>query len=82
MGIKGDFFFYVISIKFIFLFEFCRFEIDKKLLLNVGMDQISDKKCGKNKLKFKKKVEDVVDDIVMDDKSDIKYGKNKLKFKK
>lgn len=82
MGTKGDFFFYATSIKFISLFEFCRFEIDKKLLSNVGMDQISDKKRGKNKLKSKKKAEDVVDDIAMDDKSDTKHGKNKLKSKK
>ncbi|WZZ02797.1 hypothetical protein YC2023_088718 [Brassica napus] len=48
----------------------------------MGVDQISEKKRGKNKLKSKKKAEDVVDDIAIDDKSDKKHGKNKLKSKK
>ncbi|KAF3595039.1 hypothetical protein DY000_02020738 [Brassica cretica] len=47
-----------------------------------GMDQISEKKRGKNKLKSKKKAEDVVDGTPMDDMSDKKRGKNKLKSKK
>ena len=46
------------------------------------MDQISEKKRGKNKLKSKKKAEDVVDGTPMDDMSDKKRGKNKLKSKK
>lgn len=79
MGTKGDFFFQAASIKFISLLEFCWFEIDKNCLSNVGMDQISEKKRGKNKLK---KAEDVVDGTPMDDMSDKKRGKNKLKSKK
>lgn len=56
-------------------------------LLNVdgiAMDQISEKKRGKNKLKSKKKAEDVVDDgTAMNDMSEKKRGKkNKLKSKK
>ena len=62
--------------------EFGWFEIDKNCLSNVGMDQISEKKRGKNELKSKKKAEDVVDGTPMDDMSDKKRGKNKLKSKK
>ncbi|XP_018441413.1 nucleolar complex-associated protein 2 [Raphanus sativus] len=50
----------------------------------IAMDQISEKKRGKNKLKSKKKAEDVVDDgTAMNDMSEKKRGKkNKLKSKK
>ncbi|CAN7126332.1 unnamed protein product [Brassica rapa subsp. narinosa] len=66
-----------VNTRFCHLPEWCIKKMGTK-----GMDQISDKKRGKNKLKSKKKAEDVVDDIAMDDKSDTKHGKNKLKSKK
>lgn len=50
--------------------------------MGTKVDQMSEKKRGKNKPKSKKKAEDVVDGTAMDDMSDKKRGKNKLKSKK